>query len=141
MIMKLDPVACGQEEAVCALECLKHVKKSASDINVMGPAEDCQANCGISAGQCMIMKLDPVACGQEEGVCALECLKKKSQMSVKKTSVKGPAEDCQANCGISAGQCMIMKLDPVQCGREEGVCALECLKTLKVQTSAYKTAV
>ena len=40
----------------------------------------------------------------------------------------GGVGQCEANCGISAGQCMIRTFDPVQCGKEEGICALECLK-------------
>ena len=42
---------------------------------VMGDVGTCEKNCGIDYGKCMILRGDIVGCLQEEGACALECLK------------------------------------------------------------------
>ena len=62
--------ACLQEEAACALECLKGLTVQAGDVGV------CEKDCGISCGQCMIRNpMGIEACLQEEAACSLECLK------------------------------------------------------------------
>ena len=90
---------------------------TASLVMAAGDMGKCQANCGIDAAKCLILRMDPFACGQEEAACALECLK---QVTVKESytpKVKtGDIGKCEANCGIDAGKCLILKLDPFTCG-------------------------
>ncbi|TNV83405.1 hypothetical protein FGO68_gene8923 [Halteria grandinella] len=140
MIQTFNPFKCGQEEAMCALDCLKggpspseHTAQVKTFSNVEGTQEVCQQNCGLSYGQCLIETMDMETCTKKEASCSLGCFK---QISVAQTQVQSTQmEVCQENCGISYGQCLIQTFDMEACSRAEATCALECLK--QVQTKVH----
>lgn len=160
LIQTFDMEACLKAEASCALDCFKQltVQTFKSDDSTMdghvhhhkhhfdaiavkaSSMEVCQKNCGIDYGKCLIQTFDMTQCTKDEASCALDCLKgiafvaKYDMPVVKKIqNVEGTQEVCQKNCGIDFGKCMIQTFDMAACTKAEAVCALDCLKQVKVE--------
>jgi hypothetical protein len=78
-------------------------------------------------------------CLKQEAACALDCLKgvafvaKWDEPVVKHVS-NYEDKACQKNCAIDMGKCVILTGNVPQCLKEEGACALECLKTVTVKS-------
>ena len=53
------------------------------------------------------------------------------------TAAAGNMEQCQKNCGIEFGKCMITKFDLKQCMQEEAGCALDCLKSVTLSQHSH----
>lgn len=75
MIQTFDMATCSQQEACCALDCLKGVKVQGLDTVQSSTMEVCQQNCGIDYGKCLIQTFDMNQCTRDEASCALDCLK------------------------------------------------------------------
>ena len=54
----------------------------------------------------------------------------KVKTTVSKAQVKNMAE-CQKNCGIDFGKCLITTFDMKECLKTQAACALDCLKSVK----------
>ena len=141
LIQTFDMKTCAQSQVVCALDCLKGVAFVAKyDKPVVALIENsvgnqgvCQKNCGISFGQCLITTFNPKSCLAAQASCALECLKSvKVEHALSKLQVKDMGV-CQKNCGLSFGQCLIQTFDMKSCTLAQASCALECLKSVKVE--------
>jgi hypothetical protein len=127
MIETFDMKECLKKEGVCALECFKSVKVQASlsEVQVKNMGQ-CQKNCGIDFGKCLITKFDMPQCLKEEAGCALECLKSVEKVEApREIEVEGMGE-CQKECGIQYGICLLSKSFK-ECTKEEGICAASCL--------------
>ena len=91
----------------------------------------CQKNCGIEFGKCLINTMEFKSCLKAQANCALDCFKSlKVKTTVSKAQVKNMAE-CQKNCGIDFGKCLITTFDMKECLKTQAACALDCLKSVK----------
>ena len=54
-------------------------------------------------------------------------------MGLTASLVMGDMGVCQKNCGIDFGKCLILEDNLEVCLKQEGACALECLKGLTVE--------
>jgi hypothetical protein len=48
---------------------------------------------------------------------------------------------CQKNCGIDFGKCLIQTFDMKSCLKTQAACALDCLKSVNVESSLSKVQV
>lgn len=130
LITTFDMTTCTQQEAACALDCLKGVKAKPFKIQVKNDVGTCEKNCGIDFGKCLITTGDFKSCLKDQAGCALDCLK---SVSV----AKGVAQSqdmgvCQKNCAIDYSKCLITTFDMFTCSQQEAACALDCLKSVEV---------
>jgi hypothetical protein len=79
-------------------------------------------------GECIINTGEICDCIRKEASCALECLRQLTGKSNLKVNGKG--EVCQKDCAIDSAKCMIQTFDMEKCIKEEGACALDCLKSV-----------
>ena len=149
LILQGDMQLCLQQEAACALDCLKGLTVEGHKHGpnhrhhapaVKSTAEVCQKNCAIDTGKCLVQTFDMESCFKQEAACALDCLKgvqfvAKWDKPVVPYVEGGDQGKCQKNCGIDMGKCIILTGNPPQCIREEAACALECLKSLSVKST------
>ena len=120
LILTFDMFTCSQQEAACALDCLK--------------SAEVEVSVSVWCGRCM----DFVA-PQAEAACALDCLKgvKDPKFEVKVSS--GNVGTCEKNCGIDFGKCLIETGDFKNCIKSQTSCALDCLKTVSSHKSVKQS--
>ena len=148
LIQTFDMATCLKQEAACALDCLKSLVVAAEEHHhhgdlpvVKGSGEVCQKNCGIDYGKCLIQTFDMATCLKQEAACALDCLKgvafvaKWDVPCVQKVTGKDQGV-CQKNCGIDMGKCIITTGNVAQCMKDEAACALDCLKSVAVESNS-----
>ncbi len=131
LVTTFDMNTCTKQEAACALDCLKGVKAKPFKIQVKNDVGSCEKNCGIDFGKCLITTGDFKSCLKDQASCALDCLKSVSTaMNVAQTKDQGV---CQKNCAIDYSKCLITTFDMATCSKQEAACALDCLKSTKVE--------
>lgn len=130
LITTFDMATCTQQEAACALDCLKGVKSKPFEIEVKSDRSTCEKGCGIDLGICMVSTGNFKACAQAEAVCGLECLKKYPvDIDVAQSQDVGV---CQKDCAIDYTKCLVTTFDMATCTKQEAACALDCLKSVEV---------
>jgi hypothetical protein len=95
-----------------------------------GKIGDCEKNCGIDFGKCLITTGDFKECLKTQAGCSLDCLKG-LKVQYASTKVKSDMGVCQKNCGIDYGKCLVTTFDMKSCTSAQAACALDCLKGVK----------
>ena len=117
LILKGDMATCVQEEAACALDCLKGLKMIHRDGKSSPRTENldsCQLSCAYDHGKCLIQNFDMSFCVEDTTQCAKNCLNgvefkaKWEEPNVPYFVENGDQGVCQKNCGIDLGKCIIL---------------------------------
>jgi hypothetical protein len=124
---------------VCALDCLKTKNtKKHQKIHVSQEMGVCQKNCGIDYGKCLITTFDINSCTKAEAACALDCLKGVKEPKFEVKVAAGKVGNCEKNCGIDFGKCLIETGDFKSCIKTQASCALDCLKSVSSHNRLVK---
>lgn len=120
---------CLNSEATCSLDCFKgplaksHIKARKSEFSV------CEKACGFDYGECLVQTFNIDDCTKQAINCGRSCLTGVEPTEKVEVTVQGTVKDCEKNCGIDFGSCLILTGDFKTCIRTQASCALQCLKS------------
>ena len=127
MIQYFNPFKCAQEEALCALDCLKGVPfasqytmpvpKLSNPDRSMGA---CQQNCAVDFGGCIVDTFDFPTCMDSHTTCSVQCFKTLKDVD-SLDNLK-----CELGCSEDISVCLVKHLNLKQCIGQGEVCSNAC---------------